>query len=161
MPVRTHGHSLSNAKRTPTYLSWQAMIGRCTHPSNPAFTHYQKRGITVCERWRKFINFLADIGERPGGKREYTLERIDNNGNYEPSNCRWATRREQGNNRVTNIHFTFEGTSYTLAELARYTGVEKELLRKRLCRSTRPWTVEGAVRTPVIARKDRRAGIVA
>lgn len=134
------------------------MIGRCTQPSNAAFEHYQKRGIGVCAHWRKFGNFLTDMGERGDG---LTLERIDNTKGYEPGNCRWASRRDQANNRGTNVRFIYEGRSFTMAELVRHTGVEKEVLRKRLCRSKRPWTVEGAVRTPVIARRDRRAGIVA
>lgn len=160
MGAARHGHTCVNGVpyRTPTYRSWQAMVGRCTQPSSFAFEHYRKRGITICAHWRKFDNFLADMGERP---ERLTLERIDNTKGYEPGNCRWATRREQGNNRSTNIHFEYEGRQFTMAELARHTGVEKEVLRKRLCRSKRPWTVEGAVRTPVIARKDRRAGIVA
>jgi hypothetical protein len=98
------------------------------------------------------------MGERPAG---LTLERIDNARGYEPGNCRWATRQEQGNNRSTNIRFTYQGRLFTLAELARHTGVKKDILRTRLCRSDKPWTVEGAVSTPVIRRQDRRANIVA
>lgn len=99
------------------------------------------------------------MGERPS--LDHTIDRIDNDLGYTPENCRWATKREQGNNRVTNIFFEYEGRSFTMAELARHTGVEKEVLRKRLCRSKRPWTVEGAVKTPVIPRQQRRSGICA
>jgi len=79
------------------------MIARCTQPSYPSYEHYKKRGITVCERWRfSFENFLADMGERPGGFREYTLERIDNDRGYEPGNCEWATWETQASNRTDN-----------------------------------------------------------
>lgn len=122
------------------------MIARCTQPSNPAFEHYRKRGITVCARWRFFDHFLADMGERPSGK---TLERNDNDGNYEPDNCRWATRREQANNRVTNTRFCYHGQLLTLANLSRATGIPKDRLRDRLVRGKGgPWTVEAAVSTP-------------
>ena len=142
-----HGHtSPLNGGRTPTYRSWQSMISRCTQPSTPAFAHYKKRGITVCERWRDFENFLADMGLRQEG---LTLERIDNDRGYEPGNCRWATRREQANNRVTNVRFEYSGRSFTFAELVRETGADKERLRSRLLRGKGgPWTVEAALTTP-------------
>lgn len=151
----THRHTAGNDNRkSPTYSSWSSMVSRCTRPSNPAFQHYQSRGISICNRWRSgegglsgFECFLQDIGERPG--KEYTLDRWpDNHGNYEPSNVRWATKREQANNRVTNRVFTYEGTQFTLADLSRHTGISKEVLRSRLIRSNK-WTVEGAVKTPL------------
>lgn len=156
--MRTHGHTWEGGK-SPTYHAWQNMIARCTLPSNPAFKHYKKRGIKVCKRWSKFVTFLADMGVRPSGKRRYTLERIDNDGNYEPNNCRWATWREQGNNRITNILFWYKGKQFTLANLARETGVGKELLRSRLCRGKGgAWTVETAVSTP--KRRGHRTDIL-
>lgn len=158
--IRTHGHT-RGGRASPTYRSWQNMIARCAQPSNPAFAHYRERGIAVCARWQRFENFLADMGERPAGKHLFTVERVDNNAGYEPGNCRWATWRDQGNNRSTNIFFEYEGRRFTMAELARHTGVKKDVLRTRLCRSKRAWTVEGAVRTPVIPRKMRRAGVCA
>ena len=82
---------------SPTYRSWRSMIRRCTDPGLKNFAAYGGRGVGVCERWRKsFSAFLEDVGERPAGK---TLDRLDNDKNYEPGNCRWATRAEQDKNR--------------------------------------------------------------
>jgi len=82
---------------SPTWVTWQAMKQRCTDPNAINYRYYGERGVSICERWAIFENFLADMGERPKGK---TLDRIDPFGNYEPSNCRWATVLEQRHNRT-------------------------------------------------------------
>ncbi len=93
-----HGHS-SRSQLTPTYRSWHAMRQRCRDPQVRNYRYYGGRGIAVCERWsNSFQNFLADMGERPMGS---SIDRINNDGNYEPSNCRWATASEQNRNRRT------------------------------------------------------------
>ncbi len=103
-----------DGKQTPTYIAWSHMKRRCYEKYTEDWFRYGARGITVCSRWLMFENFLADMGEKPHG---LTLERIDNDGNYEPGNCKWATRKEQANNRrpqaMPNTNITkIQGVSF-------------------------------------------------
>jgi hypothetical protein len=114
----SHGMSSSG-----TYKTWAGMMQRCTNKKNLSYANYGGRGIQVCERWHSFENFLADMGERPQGM---SIERVNNDGSYEPSNCRWASRQEQNENRRNAFSWVIDGVTYgNLADPARVYGVSK------------------------------------
>jgi hypothetical protein len=132
---QTHGLS-----RTPTYIAWSSMKARCFNPNVAAFKHYGAGGITVCKRWLIFENFYSDMGERPLGG---TLDRYpDNNGNYEPGNCRWATQAQQNLNTRRNKILTVNGEKLALAQWAERLGCSETAIRQRLRLG---WTVQEAV----------------
>ncbi len=122
-----HGHA-SAGKPSPTYVSWQAMLSRCFNPNTNRYKHYGARGISVCQRWREsFPAFLSDMGERPAGR---SLDRIDTDGNYEPGNCRWATKIEQrANQRPISCFPDRRGRKLVRADAA---GIKKLLRTKAL-----------------------------
>lgn len=134
---RGHGMSLS-----PTWNTWEGMLKRCYRPSNASYRRYGARGITVCERWRQFENFFADMGVRPEGKE---LDRIDTNGNYEPGNCRWVTRAENSRNRCDTRMISALGKTQCLTDWARELGIHVSSLSARLDRG---WSPERAVTVP-------------
>lgn len=126
---RIHGHAAGNAE-TPTYRNWKSMFTRCTNPNAPHFDRYGGRGVSVCERWRSFANFLEDMGERPSPR--HTLDRYpDNDGNYEPGNCRWATMQQQARNRSTTRAVVRDDGLYfgSMAEAAEATGGNRRCIR--------------------------------
>ncbi len=121
---------------TPTHKVWMGMTRRCRDKSDP---RYGGRGISVCERWLKYENFLADMGERPPGKWE--IDRINNDGNYEPGNVRWANRKTQANTKSSNRILSYGGRSMNLAAWAAELGINHASLIERLSR----WPIERAL----------------
>lgn len=125
-----HGHAKKNEK-SATYYSWICMLNRCNNPKNKYYKNYGGRGVVVCKEWYDFTSFLADMGERPDGT---TIDRIDVNGNYEPSNCRWATNREQHNNKRSNHKVNYKGEILTISQLASKYGINRSKLYHRINR---------------------------
>jgi len=142
-----HGHNLSTRK-SGTYNSWANMIQRCTTPNKTGFKNYGGRGITVCERWRTFANFLEDMGERPAG---CTIERINNDGNYEPGNCKWETRKKQARNKRTNRLFTIDGFTGILQDVTAHFQVP--LIRTK-ARLSIGWELRPAFFAPWYTKKN-------
>jgi len=134
---RTHGH---NNRNSPTYATWSAMRKRCRDEANH---NYHGRGIDIDPSWDDFETFLTDMGERPNGT---TLDRIDNDGPYCKSNCRWATGITQSNNRRNNRRLTFKGRTLTISEWAREAGISSHTISARL---ERGWSVTLTLTTPV------------
>lgn len=136
----THGLS-----HTPEYEVWQKMRTRCLNPKSTHYEHYGGRGIRVCKRWSRFSNFIKDMGTRPTAKHQ--IDRINTNGDYKPSNCRWVTVREQMNNTRRNCHMTLRGETLTCAQWARRLNIEQHTLRHRVLRLG--WSDEEALTRPV------------
>ena len=129
--VSRHGHSKASENgRSLTYSSWTSMRSRCTNENDPAWWRYGGAGITVCDQWSDFQNFLRDMGERPS--LGHSIDRIDGTRGYSPENCRWATRKEQSRNMRSNRHITKDGETKTVAEWAEVSGINEERLRGRV-----------------------------
>lgn len=143
---KEHGHA-SGGRVSLTYQVWDSMKQRCENPNAQAYPSYGGRGIKICKRWHKFKNFLADMGEKPTGKQ---LDRKNNDGNYEPSNCRWATRKQQANNRRNSRKITYKGKTRTVAQWSQRLGMKTWVLYDRLGLG---WSTKKALETPYIRRK--------
>ena len=141
----THGFT-----GTARYAVWMGMKARCYNPKSSAYENYGGRGIGICDRWLKsFPAFLEDMGERPSS--DHSIDRIDNDGDYEPGNCRWATRTEQSRNMRSNVMVEHDGETLCLAEWAERYGVGPEQLNYRLKTG---WSFEEAVSCSIRTNPD-------
>ena len=145
MSRTTHGMT-----HTRTYKIWDRMIQRCKSPRVINYERYGGRGIKVCARWNKFANFFADMGVAPDDK---TIERIDNNGNYEPTNCRWATWPEQYRNRRNTVFLRLNGITKSLTEWSDETRLKQSTIYTRLRRG---WTTKQALTEPLLSGRTPR-----
>jgi hypothetical protein len=138
-PIARITHGSTNS---PEYHAWGGMRQRCLNPKNRRWKDYGGRGITICARWASFENFLSDMGFKPKGT---SLDRVNNDGNYEPSNCRWATPKEQRTNTRTFTLIEYEGITQSIEGWAAETGIKPHTLA---CRLRRGWSVEDAFHWP-------------
>lgn len=130
---------------TPEYFIWIGIKDRCYRTRNPGYKNYGGRGIQVCDRWKNsFDLFLSDMGPRPS--RQHQIDRIDNDKDYCPENCRWATRRQQCNNKRTTHLLTVDGEAKSIAEWARETGISQGTIWRRISLG---WQSSDAVKRPV------------
>ena len=147
--VHSATHRMS---KTTIYNDWNSMKQRCYNPNSEKYHRYGERGIIVCDRWRdSFEAFYEDVSKLPHfGEQGYTLNRIDNDGNYEPNNVEWATPKEQANNRQSNHLLTFNDKTQTIVQWAYETGIKSATIARRLKKG---WSVEKALTTPTRKRK--------
>lgn len=137
---------------SPEWETWSSMRRRCYDPSMASYDNYGGRGIRVCDRWLdSFENFYADMGTRPSDK--HSIDRINNDGNYEPDNCRWATWTEQANNRRSTVRLPFRGRTLSTTEWAEVIGIHSSTILARL---RDDWSIEEALTTPIRKQKNNR-----
>jgi len=134
MKYTSEYHKNAPIRKNPEYVSFANMLGRCYNPNITNYGRWGGRGIKVCDRWleyrRGYDNFLSDMGKKPTARHQ--LDRIDNDGNYEPSNCRWATSKEQMNNTSNSLRVEYGGESWDIPALAIILGVKEPTLRNRI-----------------------------
>jgi hypothetical protein len=148
--VVKHGHASRDGDRfrSSEYRTWESMRRRCEVETDRQYPSYGGQGIRVCERWRtSFVTFLIDVGCKPSPK--HTLDRIDNDGHYEPSNVRWATYQQQARNRRSSRYLTWNGQMLTLAEWSERTGFKRETIARRV---EAGWSVGDAMSLPTDER---------
>lgn len=138
-----HGEVVGDIKSVE-YSVWSQLKARCNNPKNSRFAMYGGRGISVCERWNEFGNFLEDMGRRPG--KSYSLDRIDNNKGYSPDNCKWSTPHEQMTNRTITRFVSMNGEKVPLATLAKQHNIPANTLRFRILKG---WDIDEALNKPV------------
>lgn len=146
-----NNHTTHGGTGTFTHKRWLAMRARCLNPNASNYPRYGGRGIKICERWTRFENFLADMGKCPDAS--FSIERINNDGNYEPGNCRWATRKDQNRNTSWNRRLTYNGETMPVSAWAEKLNVPAQTILNRLRYG---WTVERTLSQTGDARTDRK-----
>jgi hypothetical protein len=131
-----HYSTKHGMSRTPEYNTWASMLERCSNPNAVGWQYYGGRGISVCDRWKSFENFFADMGQRPA---DHTIDRINNDGNYEPGNCRWATWSVQNSNQrprrsAVRVRVRVGSRWMRVSELARELGISRQALYLRIAK---------------------------
>lgn len=132
-------HRKHGMEGTSTYNAWAHMLARCRNPKTQSYERWGGRGIKVCKEWHAFEAFFADMGKKPKNK---SLDRIDNDGNYEPGNCRWATQRTQSGNQEKSLRYEWNGQTRTLSDLAHEHGMQRRRVYQRLLAG---WTLKDAL----------------
>lgn len=143
-PNKRHGMT-----QTPTYKTWSHMLYRCLNESSASYPNYGGRGITVCKEWLSFDAFFADMGVKPAGT---SIDRIDNNKGYSPTNCQWSDKRAQANNRRTSRLINWNGEERTLADLSRIAGISIGSFWSRL---NSGWSIERIMTTATVVGRNQ------
>ena len=141
--LRAELHTKHGGSDTSEYHTWEQIVQRCTNKDSPRYKTYGGRGITVCERWLEFENFIRDMGPRPTGQ---SIERVDNDKGYEPTNCIWAEASVQHNNTTKSVRITYNGRTQTRRQWSRELGIPDGTIRKRLLLG---WSMDKALSTPI------------
>ena len=148
--VRNVSNGESDYKRgkmTSEWRTWSGLFERCYNPNHNSFHRYGGRGITVCDRWREsYKNFLEDMGRKPTP--QHSIDRVDGNKGYEPLNCRWATKKEQGETKRNTVHITWKGETHDILEWQRITGIDRQVIWRRFRK--KGWSSEQIFTTPVM-----------
>ena len=149
-PSYRHGHA-TKAGKSVMYRTWRSMMQRCYRHKEKSYPHYGGRGISVCNRWHDFCNFLGDMGERPEGM---TLDRIDNSGNYCPENCRWVSRKVQQRNTRLTVMLTYNGVTKSVGDWADEYGISSGAIKQRIQSG---WEVGDAITRGLLTAQEKAA----
>ena len=142
--------NIRNKGRKRLRVIWVSMLRRCNNSYNKHYKDYGGRGIKICDEWLNSFESFETWAQQNGYNDNLTIDRINNNGNYEPNNCRWITQKEQNNNRRNNHYIEYKGKTYTLTQLARKFNIKVSTLRYRLFLAPIVWDIESALHTPCL-----------
>lgn len=141
--IKANSNVRHRLRQSREYMIWAGMKSRCSDVNHSGYKYYGARGVTVCPRWNNFVEFFSDMGTCPTG---HTLDRINNDGNYEPGNCRWATLKEQANNKRNNRLLTYNGITKTLPQWCDELKLSRATITNRLFNG---WSVERSLTEPI------------